>query len=117
MQAAVRGASGEGGASIGLLPGETRAGAAEGLTVAVPTGMGEGRNLLIVRAADALIAVGGEFGTLSEIALAMKIGVPVVGLRTWELGRAGTTIDAFPRARSAQEAVELALQAARRSRR
>src|SRR5256885_80767 len=66
MQAAVRGAAAEGGLSVGILPDDTRAGAADGLTVAIPTGLGEGRNLLVVRAADALIAIGGEFGTLSE---------------------------------------------------
>lgn len=86
MDAAARGAAGAGGTVIGILPGEDRRGASEHLTVAIPTGMGEARNALIARAADAVIAVGGEWGTLSEIALARKMGKPVVGLQTWELG-------------------------------
>jgi uncharacterized protein (TIGR00725 family) len=108
MDAVARGASGGGGAVIGILPGDTRSGASPHLTVAIPTGMGEARNALIARAADAVIAVGGEWGTLSEIALAMKMGTPVVGLSTWELsGRA----DAILRAESPDDAVRLALQA------
>jgi uncharacterized protein (TIGR00725 family) len=86
MDAAARGATGAGGTVIGILPGEDRLGASEHLTVAIPTGMGEARNALIARAADAVIAIGGEWGTLSEIALARKMGKPVVGLQTWELG-------------------------------
>lgn len=91
MAAASRGAQAAGGTTVGLLPGETRAGANDWLTVAIPTGLGEGRNLVVVRAADALVAVGGEYGTLSEIALALKVGRPVVGLGTWELRRHGET--------------------------
>jgi uncharacterized protein (TIGR00725 family) len=86
MDAAARGAAGAGGTVIGILPGEDRLGASQHLTVAIPTGMGEARNALIARAADAVIAIGGEWGTLSEIALARKLGKPVVGLQTWELG-------------------------------
>jgi hypothetical protein len=71
------------------------------VTVAIPTGLGELRNGLIVRAADAVIAVGGKYGTLSEIALALKTGVPVIGLGTWE-------IDGVERVRSPEEAVERA---------
>ena len=57
------------------------------LTVAIATGFGEARNAIVARSADAVIAVGGEFGTLSEIALALKMGIPVIGMGTWELGR------------------------------
>ena len=113
MEAAVRGAASERGVSIGILPGDTRAGAADGLTVSIPTGIGEMRNALVVRAADAVVAVGGEFGTLSEIALALKTGVPVVGLRTWELAKDGRPVDAFPTEATAQAAVETALALAR----
>jgi len=74
--------------------------------------MGEMRNALIVRSADALIAVAGEFGTLSEIAFALKTGVPVVGLGTWELAKRGEAVEAFPRAKSAEEAVEMAVRLA-----
>ncbi|HEX5881321.1 MAG TPA: TIGR00725 family protein [Actinomycetota bacterium] len=86
MDAAARGAAAAGGTVIGILPGEDRLGASEHLTVAIPTGMGEARNALIARVADAVIAIGGEWGTLSEIALARKMGRPVVGLATWALG-------------------------------
>ena len=93
MEAAARGAAAEGGTVVGILPGADRRAANDFVTVAVPTGMGEMRNALIVRAADAVIAVGGEYGTLSEIALALKAGTPVVGIGTWELAKAGRRRD------------------------
>ena len=95
MEAACRGAKAEGGTTVGILPGDDRRGANPWVDVAVATGMGEGRNVLVVRTADALVAVGGEFGTLSEIALALRLGKPVVGIGTWELGRAGQPVDAI----------------------
>src|SRR5829696_3715281 len=73
-----------------------RAAANEAVAVALPTGLGELRNGLIVRAADALVAIGGEWGTLSEIALALKAGKPVVGLASWELARPGIEVAADP---------------------
>ena len=112
MEAASRGAAGEGGTTLGILPGKTRANANPHLTVSVPTGMGEGRNVLNVRASDAVIAVAGEFGTLSEIAFALKTGVPVVGLNTWELAKAGRPVDVFPRVSTPEEAVREALRLA-----
>jgi uncharacterized protein (TIGR00725 family) len=114
MEAASRGASSEGGTVIGILPGMDRREGNPHLTVAIPTGLGELRNALIVRAADALIAVGGAFGTLSEIALALKTGVPVVGLGTWELGKGGRPADPDPivRAATPEAAVRHALRAA-----
>jgi uncharacterized protein (TIGR00725 family) len=102
MAAACRGAVSEGGLTVGLLPGLDRAAANEWVRVAIPTGLGELRNGLVVRAADVVVAVGGAYGTLSEVALALKTGVPVVGLGTWE-------IDGIERASSAGEAVERAL--------
>lgn len=113
MEAAARGATGAGGMAVGVLPGETRAGASRHLSVAIPTDMGEARNALIARAADALIAVGGQWGTLSEIALAMKMGKPVIGLGTWELARDGSPIEDMVRAGSPEEAVKLAIRAIR----
>ncbi len=112
MDAAARGAESAGGVSIGILPGEERDEAGPHLTVAVPTGLGEARNALVVRAADAVIAISGEFGTLSEIALALKTGKPVVGLSTWELSKGGRAVDAIVRAGSPEEAVRAALGAA-----
>jgi uncharacterized protein (TIGR00725 family) len=113
MEAAARGAAAEGGAVLGILPGADRSAANAFVTIAVPTGMGEMRNALIVRAADAVIAVGGEFGTLSEIALALKSGTPVVGIGTWELAKAdGRVADPVVRVETAGEAVATALRLA-----
>ena len=111
MDAAARGAESVGGVSVGLLPGEERDEASPHLTVAVPTGLGEARNALVVRAADAVIAISGEFGTLSEIALALKMGKPVVGLSTWELAKDGGPVDAIIRVATPEEAVRAALDA------
>jgi uncharacterized protein (TIGR00725 family) len=83
MAAACRGASSAGGTTVGLLPGDDRRSANPWVTVPLPTGLGELRNGLVVRAADALVAVGGGYGTLSEMALALKTGCPVVGLDAW----------------------------------
>jgi uncharacterized protein (TIGR00725 family) len=113
MEAAARGATQAGGTALGILPGAHREDANPHLTLSVPTGMGEARNALVVRAADALIAVAGEFGTLSEIALALKLGVPVVGLGTWELTKGGGAVeDPIVRADTPEEAVSLALELA-----
>jgi uncharacterized protein (TIGR00725 family) len=101
MAAACRGASSVGGLTVGLLPGLDRAAANEWVSVAVPTGLGELRNGLVVRAADAVIAVGGGYGTLSEIALALKAGKRVVGIGSWEIegveavGDAASAVDAL----------------------
>jgi hypothetical protein len=103
MEAACRGAREGGGTTIGILPGLDRGAANDFVDVALPTGLGEARNALVVRAADVLVAVGGGYGTLSEIALALKAGKPVIGLATWELGVG------LRAAGSAAEAVDLAL--------
>ncbi len=108
MAAACRGAASAGGMTVGILPGTDRSAANEWVTVAIPTGLGELRNGLVVRAADVIIAVGGEHGTLSEIALALKTGVPVIGLDTWE-------IKGIERVGSPDEAVGRALTAAGRT--
>jgi uncharacterized protein (TIGR00725 family) len=83
MEGACRGAAEAGAVTIGILPGADRAAANRWVRVALPTGLGELRNGLVVRAADVVVAVGGAYGTLSEVALALKTGVPVIGLRTW----------------------------------
>lgn len=113
MAAACRGAKAEGGTTIGILPSDDRADANPWVDTAVPTGLGEGRNALVVRAADAVIAVAGEFGTLSEIALALKLGKPVVGLGTWELARGGHPVDAVIVAATPAEAAEAAVALAK----
>jgi uncharacterized protein (TIGR00725 family) len=105
MDAAARGCEAAGGTSIGILPGDDRALASPHLTVAVATGFGEARNAIVARSADAVIAVGGEFGTLSEVALALKMGTPVVGLGTWELGRDDLERDPIVRADTPDEAI------------
>jgi uncharacterized protein (TIGR00725 family) len=98
MEAACRGAHEAGGTTVGILPGLERGEANRYVDVAVATGLGEARNVLVVRAADALIAVGGGHGTLSEIAFALKTGKRVVGLQSWD-------IDGVERAASPEEAV------------
>jgi uncharacterized protein (TIGR00725 family) len=108
MAAACRGARAAGGRTVGLLPGLHRDSANEWVDIAIPTGLGEARNTVIVRAADVVIAIGGEYGTLSEIAFALKTGVPVVGLDTWELARGGAPDSGIVRALTAEDAVELA---------
>jgi uncharacterized protein (TIGR00725 family) len=109
MEAAARGSAANGGTSVGILPTETRGGSNPHLTVAIATGLGETRNALVVRAADVVIAVGGEFGTLGEIGLALAMGKRVVGLGTWNLDRRGRP-DPLIRAATPAEAVTWALQ-------
>jgi uncharacterized protein (TIGR00725 family) len=105
MEAACRGAKSAGGTTVGILPSGSRADANEFVDVALATGLGEARNALVVRAVDVLVAVGGEYGTLSEIALALKAGKPVVGVGTWEL-------DDIVRADDPDDAVRRALELA-----
>jgi uncharacterized protein (TIGR00725 family) len=85
MEAACRGAKSSGGTTVGILPGLDRADANPYVDVVIATGLGEARNALVVNAADAVIAVGRGYGTLSEIGLALKGGKRVVGLGTWEV--------------------------------
>jgi hypothetical protein len=110
MEAACRGAKSAGGTTLGVLPGTDRAAANAWVDIALPSGLGEARNALVVRAADAVVAVAGEYGTLSEIALALKAGKPVVGVGTWSLDR---DPDPIQRARDGAEAATLALAALR----
>ena len=112
MEAAAGGCAEAGGRSVGILPTDDRLDANPYVTVAVATGMGEGRNAIVVRTADAVIAVHGEYGTLSEIALALKMGKPVVGLGTWELAKGGEPVDAIVRVSDPGEAVATALRLA-----
>ncbi len=85
MAGACRGAKAGGGTTLGILPGMDRRQANPWVDVAVTTGMGEARNAIVVRTADALIALPGEYGTLSEIALALRLGRTVVSLSSWDI--------------------------------
>lgn len=109
MEAAAQGAREAGGIAVGILPGEERSEGNEYLTVALPTDLGHARNALVARAADAVIAVGGEYGTLSEIGLALKMGKPVIGLGTWQLSKGGVLQRAVEPARHPKDAVSRAL--------
>ena len=115
MEAVCRGARNAGGRTIGILPGDDRAEANPYVDVTVATGLGEARNLLVVRTADVVVAVGGEYGTLSEIAFALRLGKPVVGIGTWELSKPGHPVDAIVRVATAAEAADAAFQAILRS--
>lgn len=85
MEAACRGAKKRNGLTIGVLPGNRKSDANQYVDIALPTGMGEARNIIIVRSAHAVIAIDGEYGTLSEIAFCLRFSVPVVGLQTWNI--------------------------------
>ena len=111
MTAVSKGAREAGGVTVGILPGTNRTEANPHLTIALATGLGYARNALVVQAGDAVIAVGGEFGTLSEIGFALQFGKPVIGLNTWELNRKGLK-DSIVAVKSPKEAVEKAFQLA-----
>ena len=112
MEAASRGAREGGGAVLGVLPGTDRARANVHADVTVPTGIGHGRNLAVVASGDVVVAVGGEWGTLSEIALAGVLGRPVVTVAGWRLEHLGALPDGVHYADSAGEAVALAVRLA-----
>jgi uncharacterized protein (TIGR00725 family) len=101
MEAACRGAKEAGAMTVGILPGADRSAANRFVDAAIPTGLGEARNALVVRAGDAVVAVGGAYGTLSEIALALKAGKRVVGVATWDI----EGVVSVPDAAAAVEAV------------
>ncbi len=86
MEAVAKGATEAGGTAIGILPDEDRKGANAFLSFSIATGTGHARNLAVVCSGDVVIAVGGEYGTLSEMGLARKVGRPVVALESWDLG-------------------------------
>lgn len=112
MEAVCKGARAKGGLTIGIIPSDDKNDANQYVQVPIVTGMGVGRNVMLVKTADVLIAVGGEYGTLSEIAHALNIGKTVVALRSWNLERA--TEKSIPNlidAKSPKEAMDLALDA------
>ncbi len=108
MEAAARGAHQIGGLSLGILPGPSHRDANPFVDITIVTDMGHARNAVVVRSSHAVIALPGEHGTLSEVALALKIGIPVVGLKSWEY------LTGVVAAASPTEAVSLALAWAER---
>lgn len=115
MEAACKGTYEAGGQTIGILPGNSQSDANPYVKFPIVTGMGEMRNVVIIKSARAVIAIDGEYGTLSEIGHALKNNVPVIGINTWSLSREGKTSDAIIPAETASEAVEKALEAARKN--
>jgi uncharacterized protein (TIGR00725 family) len=103
MAAVCRGALQADGTTVGLLPGDTTEEANDWVRIALPTGLGESRNAIVARAGVGVIAIGGEYGTLSELALALKWGKPVAGLGTWD-------IDGVYAASSPEDAVRFVLK-------
>jgi hypothetical protein len=85
MEAACNGAKSEGGLTIGIVPGFSKSEANPYVDIPVVTGMSHARNIIVVRSSDAIIAIGGSYGTLSEIAFALKLQIPVIGIDTWEV--------------------------------
>ena len=112
MEAAAEGAKSAGGATVGILPGRDAGDANPHIDIAVPTGLGPLRNAVIVQSCDAVIAIRGGYGTLSEIAFALRLDVPVVGLRTWSVSQDGRPDPGIHVAASPADAVRLALHLA-----
>jgi uncharacterized protein (TIGR00725 family) len=104
MEAASKGTTSEGGIAVGILPQDHKNEANPYIGIPVVTGLGEGRNIIIVRTADAIIAVGGEYGTLSEIAFGLRMGKPVIGIKTWD-------IKGIIKAENAEDALNKAFEA------
>jgi len=109
MEAACKGAQEEGGITVGILPGEIREQANPHVQIPIVTGMGYARNITVVKSAQAVIAVGGSYGTLSEIGHALQSDIPVIGLNTWSLVKNGNEDKAIITASSPAEAVSKAL--------
>jgi len=112
MEAACKGASSEGGITIGILPGESRQTANPYVQIPIVTGIGYARNITVVKSAQAVIAIDGNYGTLSEISHALQSGIPVIGLNTWSLSRNSKQDNSIISAQNAAEAVDKALNLA-----
>ena len=109
MEASAKGAKQEGGNTVGILPGVSFEDANPFIDIPIVTGLSHARNVLVVRSSHALIAIEGSYGTLSEIAIALKIGKPVVGLRTWKISEEIITVE------TPQEAVKKAIDLVKKS--
>lgn len=113
MEAACRGAAIEAGLTVGILPGGDPSSANPYVRIPIATSMGEARNIAVVKSAQAVIAIDGDYGTLTEIAFALKSGIPVVGLNTWSLFRKGQEDRSIVQAEDAVDAVEKAISLSR----
>ncbi len=113
MESACKGAPSEGGLPIGILPRESRQAANPYVQIPIVTGIGHARNLAVVKSAQAVIAIGGSYGTLSEIGHALQSGIPVIGLNTWALSINGQQDNSIVLAQNPTEAVNKALNLAK----
>jgi len=113
MEAACKGAKSAGGTTIGILPGDSRHAANPHVDIPIVTSLGYARNVIVVKSAQAVIAVGGSYGTLSEIAYALQNDIPVIGLNTWSLSQNEQPDSSIILARHAEEAVDKAIAAAK----
>lgn len=113
MEAACRGAAIESGLTIGILPSDDPADSNPYVQIPVATGVGHARNIAVVRSAQAVIAIGGDYGTLTEIGFALKSGIPVIGLKTWSLYRNGEEDRSIIKAEDAVDAVEKSISLAK----
>jgi uncharacterized protein (TIGR00725 family) len=109
MEAACRGADSQGGITIGVLPGNSRKDANPYVRIPIVTGMGYARNAIVAKSGQAVIAIGGRYGTLSEIAYALQSDIPVIGLGTWSLARGGVADKSIIVAQNPVDAVEKAI--------
>lgn len=114
MEAACRGARAERGITIGILPGDSSQAANPYVQIPIVTSIGYARNVIVVKSAQAVIAVGGSYGTLSEISHALQSNIPVIGLNTWSLSKNGQPDNSIIPAKNPAEAVEIALSLATR---
>ena len=114
MEDACRGACAEGGLTIGVIPGDDRKSANPCVQISIVTGIGYARNVIIVKSAQAIIAVGGGYGTLTEIGYALDSKKPVIGLKTWKFSRNNRMDKSIIRAHNAKEAVSKALKLVKR---
>lgn len=110
MEASCLGAKSKNGLTIGILPGTSKTECNNYIDIPIVTGLSEARNIIIVRTSDAIIAIGGEAGTLSEIAFAIKLQVPIIGINTWKLFKGEKEENLIIKAKDAKEAIKIALQ-------
>lgn len=104
MEAACRGAKGEGGLTVGIVPGDSKKDCNPYVDIPVVTAMGHARNVIVVSSSDAVIAIGGSFGTLSEIAFALRLEIPIIGIKTWDVSTE------IKKAETPKEAVDMAIE-------